>query len=119
MLLQTNSYLLPADRREEHARLMRRIADALKRLGCDSFEVHEEVNPDGTVPPSYSRFIQILRFRDRAHYQAVRSAEAADPAAQQLVAEFCELIDFAAQREQGTFAMAFYNNLLSSGPSSA
>jgi len=112
MLLQTNTYLVPAERREEHARLVRRMADVLKRLGCEHFEVHEEINPDGTIAPAYSRFVQILRFRDRQHYQLVRSAEAADPAAQELVAEFCALIDLPAQQQQGTFSVSFLNAVL-------
>ena len=34
MLLQTNSYVVPKDKRLEHAKLMRRFRQTLVRLGC-------------------------------------------------------------------------------------
>ena len=43
MLLQTNSYVVPKDKREEHERLIRRIRQSLLRIGCDCFEVYEQV----------------------------------------------------------------------------
>ena len=46
MLLQTNSYIVPADRRADHARLIRKFRQALSRIGCDQFEVYEQVGPN-------------------------------------------------------------------------
>jgi hypothetical protein len=43
MLLQTNSYIVPKEKRAEHARLVRRFRQTLARLGCDHFEVYEQV----------------------------------------------------------------------------
>jgi len=37
MLLQTNSYIVPRDKQEEHARLMRRFKQVLLKLGCEHF----------------------------------------------------------------------------------
>ena len=48
MLLQTNSYIVPKDKRAEHARLLRRFRAALAKLGCDSFEVYEQVGANWT-----------------------------------------------------------------------
>src|SRR5215218_7172452 len=43
MLLQTNSYIVPKDRRSEHTRLLRRFRQTLTRLGAEHFEVYEQV----------------------------------------------------------------------------
>jgi hypothetical protein len=116
MLLQTNSYVVPRDRRTEHAKLLRRFRQALLRLGCESFEVYEQVGPNWNVGQSTGRFVQIMRFRDRRHQQAVQQAEQADATAQKLIAEFCELINFPYQQQQGFFATSFYANLFGPEP---
>ena len=61
------------------------------------------------------RFVQIMRFRDRKHQQAVQAAERSDAAAQTLIKEFCELINFPYQQQQGLFAVGFYTALLPVG----
>lgn len=114
MLVQTNSYLVPPEKREEHARMMRRFRQVLARLGCEYFEVYEQVGPNWNPTKTGGRFIQIMRFRDRDHYQAIQAAERADAPAQTLIREFSELIDLPRQEEQHQFASGFYSTLVSS-----
>jgi len=116
MLLQTNSYVVPKDRRAEHARLLRRFRQTLARLGCDQFEVYEQAGQNWGTGDTSGRFVQIMKFRDRRHQLAVQAAERSDPQAQQLIAEFCELINFPYQQENGLFAVGFYNSVLPIGP---
>src|SRR2546421_2099707 len=111
MLLQTNSYIVPHDKRSEHAKLLRRFRQTLLRLGCDSFEVYEQVGPNWNTTQSSGRFVQIMQFRDRRHQQAVQQAEKADAMAQRLIADFCQLINFGYQQQQGLFATSYYTSL--------
>jgi hypothetical protein len=60
-----------------------------------------------------------MRFRDRKHQLAVQNAEKTDAAAQQLIAEFCELINFPYQQQQGLFAVGFYQSVLPVAPARA
>src|SRR5437867_2768488 len=87
MLLQTNSYIVPPDKRAEHARLLRRFRQVLTRLGCDHFEVYEQVGSNWNAADVSGRVVQIMRFRDRRHQLAVQAAERNDPGAQAAVAE--------------------------------
>src|SRR5580704_3928487 len=119
MLLQTNSYIVPKERRAEHARLIRRFRQALARIGCDQFEVYEQVGANWSPGGANGRYVQIMRFRDRQHQQAVQAAERNDPGAQQIIAEFCELINFPYQQQHGYFATGFYASVLPSGPRQA
>ena len=112
MLLQTNSYIVPSDKRAEHARLLRRFRQVLARLGCDQFEVYEQVGSNWNAAEISGRVVQIMRFRDRRHQLAVQAAERSDPAAQAVIAEFCNLINFPYQQQQGLFAVGFYNAVL-------
>lgn len=114
MLMQTNSYIVPSDKRVEHAHLMRRFRQALLRIGCDQFEVYEQVGAEFGRLRENSRFVQILRFRDRKHHESVQAAERKDPAAQDLIREFCELVDLEYQRGQSLFAVGFYSSILTS-----
>lgn len=116
MLLQTNSYVVPKDRRAEHARLLRRFRQTLARLGCDQFEVYEQAGQNWSSGDTSGRFVQIMKFRDRRHQLAVQAAERNDAQAQQLIAEFCELINFPYQQQHGLFAVGFYNSVLPVGP---
>jgi len=119
MLLQTNSYMVPKDRKSEHARLMRRFRQVLAKLGCDNFEVYEQVGANwssGGGADTNGRFVQIMRFRDRKHQLSVQNAERSDPAAQALINEFCELVSFPYQQQQGFFAVGFYNSVLPVAP---
>src|SRR5271154_3749743 len=68
MLLQTTSYIVPKDKRVEHARLLRRFRQILMRLGCEFFEVYEQVGANWNPNQTTGRFVQILFFRDRKHY---------------------------------------------------
>lgn len=111
MLLQTNSYIVPKERREEHARLMRRFRQILAKIGCDQFEVYEQTAPNW-APGESGRCVQLMRFRDRKHQQHVQAAERSDPAAQATIAEFCEMLNVAYQQEQGFFASGFYQTIL-------
>jgi hypothetical protein len=112
MLLQTNSYVVPKEKRVEHARLVRRFKQALARLGCDQFEVYEQVGTNWTSDQTSGRFVQILRFRDRRAQLAVQAAERSDPACQAIIAEFCELINYPYQQQQGLFAIGYYSCVL-------
>jgi hypothetical protein len=117
MLLQTNSYVVPKEKRVEHARLVRRFKQALARLGCDQFEVYEQVGTNWTSDQTSGRFVQILRFRDRREQLAVQAAERSDPACQAIITEFCELINYPYQQQQGLFAIGYYSCVL--GPTKA
>jgi hypothetical protein len=112
MLLQTNSYIVPKEKRAEHQRLVRRFRQTLARLGCDHFEVYEQVGANWGSGETTGRFVHIMRFRDRKHQLAVQSAERSDAAAQALINEFCELINFPYQQQQGLFAVGFYHSVL-------
>lgn len=112
MLLQTNSYVVPEDRKNEHSRLVRRFRQTLARLGCEHFEVYEQVGANWTPSNTMGRYVQIMRFRDRRHQMAVQAAERSDPGAQALIEEFCNLINFPYQQEQGLFAVGFYASAL-------
>src|SRR5882724_292731 len=112
MLLQTNSYIVPKDKKSEHARVIRRFRQTLLRLGCDHFEVYEQVGSNWSNSEASGRYVQILRFVDRKHQLAVQAAERIDPTAQAVIAEFCELINFPYQQQQGLFAVGFYTSVL-------
>ena len=116
MLLQTNSYVVPARQRAEHARLLDRFRRALARVGCDLFEVYEQADANWAAPEGDARFVQIIRFRDRQHQLDVREAERLDLEAQSLIEEFCQLINFPYQQEHGLFAVGFYNELSPADP---
>jgi hypothetical protein len=58
----------------------------------------------------------MMRFRDRTHQVAVQTAEKQDPAAQQLIQEFCDLINFGYQQQQGLFAVGYYQSVLPVAP---
>ena len=113
MLLQTNSYIVPKEKRAEHARLLQRFRQTLRRLGCEQFEVYEQVGAHWSGGQTSGRFVQIMRFTDRRHQQEVQRAEEADPAARQLIAEFCDLINFPYQQHHGLFASGYYQGVLS------
>jgi hypothetical protein len=112
MLLQTNSYIVPKDKRTQHARLVQRFRQTLTRLGCDHFEAYEQVGANWSPADTTGRFVQLMRFRDRKHQLAVQGAERNDATAQALIKEFCELINFPYQQQQGLFAVGFYHSLL-------
>src|SRR3954470_19625014 len=116
MLLQTNSYVVAKDKRPEHARMVRKFRQTLARLGCDQFDVFEQVGANWAGGETTGRFVQMMRFRDRKHQLAVQNAEKQDPGAQQLIAEFCELINFPYQQQQGLFAVGFYQSVLPVAP---
>ena len=116
MLLQTNSYVVPREKRAEHARLVRKFRQTLARLGCDQFDVFEQVGPNWGGGETTGRFVQMMRFRDRKHQVAVQTAEKQDPAAQALIQEFVELINFGYQQQQGLFAVGYYQSVLPVAP---
>lgn len=116
MLLQTNSYIVPREKRAEHARLLARFRQILARLGCDHFEAYEQVGTNWSTAEPTGRFVQIMRFRDRKHQQEVQGAEATDAESQALVKEFCALINLPYQQQQGLFAMGYYNSVLAIAP---
>lgn len=112
MLLQTNSYVVPQEKRAAHNHLMQRFRQVLMKIGCDHFEVYEQVGANWAAGETSGRYVQMMRFRDRKHQQAVQLTERKDPDAQALVREFCELINFAYQESQGLFAHGYYNAVI-------
>ena len=74
MLLQTNSYVVPADKRADHDRMMRRFRQIMTRLGCDDFDVVEQTGPNWSGGEPTGRFVQIMRFRDRKQQLAGSAA---------------------------------------------
>jgi hypothetical protein len=117
MLMQTNSYVVPSNKRQEHERIIRRIRQALLRVGCDQFEVYEQVGGNwAPLKGGGVRFIQIMRFHDRQHHHQIQEAEKNDPAVQQLIGEFMELIDLPEQQAQGQFAMGHYSRISAATP---
>jgi hypothetical protein len=116
MLLQTNSYIVPRDKRAEHARLLRKFRQTMARLGCDMFEAYEQVGTNWTLNQTSGRFVQIIRFRDRQHQLAVQAAEQADPIAQEQIAEFCQLVNLPYQQQQGMFAVGYYTAMFPAPP---
>lgn len=108
MLLQTNSYIVPPEKRAAHNNLMKRFRQVLARIGCDHFEVYEQVGANWSGADTGGRYVQLMKFRDRKHCQSVQAAERQDPAAQSLVKEFCELINLPYQNENGLFAHGYY-----------
>src|SRR5215213_6361118 len=112
MLLQTNSYIVPKDKRAQHTRLLQRFRQTLARLGCEHFEAYEQVGANWSGNETTGRFVQLMRFRDRKQQQAVQTAERSDPQAQALIKEFCELINFPYQQQQGLFAVGFYQGIM-------
>src|SRR3954469_19445825 len=112
MLLQTNSYIVPKDKRAQHTRLLQRFRQTLARLGCEHFEAYEQVGANWSGSETTGRFVQLMRFRDRKQQQQVQAAERSDPGAQALIKEFCELINFPYQQQQGLFAVGFYQGII-------
>ncbi|HEY2584412.1 MAG TPA: hypothetical protein VGI81_01460 [Tepidisphaeraceae bacterium] len=112
MLLQTNSYIVPRETRAAHAKLLTQFRQTLARLGCDLFEVYEQVDANWESSAEGDvRIVQIMRFRDREHQLAVQAAERNDPSAQRMITAFCELINFPYQQEHGLFAVGFYTEM--------
>ena len=106
MLLQINSYIVQSDQRAEHARLMRQFRACFRRLGSEIDVYEQDANvPSGTPRnrKASARFVQIMKFRDRAHHASHSQAEREDQKSQELIAAFCKLIDLTYQRDQGTF----------------
>ena len=112
MLLQTNSYIVPKEKRAAHNHLMQRFRQVLQKVGCDHFEVYEQVGTNWNGIDAGGRFVQLMKFRDRKHCQAVQLVERQDPAAQALVREFCDLINFPYQEQQGLFAHGYYQAII-------
>src|SRR3954454_21864089 len=112
MLLQTNGYIVPKDKRTEHARLLQRFRQTLHRLGCEHFEAYEQVGSNWSGSETTGRFVQLMRFKDRKQQQQVQAAERNDATAQALIKEFCELINFPYQQQQGLFAVGFYQGIV-------
>ena len=115
MLLQTNSYVVPKEKRAEHARLMLRFRQCFKRLGS-VFEVYEQSGPSFTSDGG-GRFVQIMRFRDRHHQSEIHEKEQKDPVAQQLIADFCQLLNISYQQQHGLFSANYYAGILPDRPS--
>src|SRR5258705_4245918 len=69
MLLQTNSYIVPKDKRAEHARLLQRFRQTLLRLGFEHFEAYEQVRANWSGSGTTGRVLQLMSFQDRKQPQ--------------------------------------------------
>lgn len=108
MLLQTNAYVVPKDKQDQHARLVRKLKEAMRRIG-GNIEVYEQVGPNFSLrEEATGRFVQVMRFKDKRQLQQVQQAERADPTCQRLISELCDLIDLPRQMEVGTFIAGQY-----------
>jgi hypothetical protein len=116
MLMQTNSYIVPRDRKDDHARLAKRVRQIMTRLGCEHFDVYEQTGPSWSPGESTGRYVQIMKFRDRKQQLAVQAAERDDPAAQDVIKEFCELVNLPYQQQQGLFSVGFYTSMIAAAP---
>jgi hypothetical protein len=112
MLMQTNSYIVPLEKQEEHAQLVKKIRQIMGRLGCDMFDVYEQTGSSWSSAEATGRFVQIMRFRDRRHQLAVQTAERDDKPAQDAIKKFCDLVNLPQQQQQGSFSVGFYSSLL-------
>lgn len=112
MLLQTHSYFVPSEHRDEHAKLMASFASILKRLGVEHFQVYEQVGDDFAAESATGRFVQTIGFRDAAHRLKIQELEVRDPEARRILVVFSTLIDLPMQREQGLFSASYYASLL-------
>lgn len=110
--MQTNSYTVPKEKQEEHARLVKRIRQVMTRLGCEMFDVFEQTGASWSTNEATGRFVQIMRFRDRRHQLAVQTAERDDKGAQEVIKEFCDLVNLPQQQQQGSFSVGFYSSVL-------
>ena len=111
MILLTHAYLVPREKEDQHARLVRRLAEVMSGLGAE-FEVFEQRAAEiGSQESATGRFVQIARFRDQKHLQQVQAAETSNIQAQALIAEICELVDMAGQQMRGTYLPGTYVSL--------
>jgi hypothetical protein len=113
MLLQTHSYFVPNEHRDEHAKLMVSFGSILKRLGVEHFQVYEQLGDDFSGESATGRFVQTIGFRDKAHRLKIQELEVRDPEARRVLSVFSTLIDLPMQREQGLFSAAYYASLSS------
>ena len=116
MLLLTNSYIVPREKRDDHARLVKRFRHVLTNIGLDQFEVYEQVGANWAGTDASGRFVQIMRFRDRRHHQSVHEAEQTNADAQTIIREFCDLVNLPYQEHQGLFAIGYYMSVVDSPP---
>lgn len=111
MIVLTHAYLVAPDRLDDHGRLFRRLREAAARLG-EELELLQELSPDLAPPDSTSlkpvRFVQIARFKDRAHLQQLQAAERGDATLQALLSELIALLDLPSQRQRGTYVSGYY-----------
>lgn len=119
MLLLTYSYVVPKDKRTEHARLLLRMRQTMARLGCEHFEAYEQVGKSWIGGEPTGRVVQILKFRDRQAFAAVQAAEKTDPQAQQLIKEFCDLINLPYQQQANLFMDGYYSSLIATAATRA
>lgn len=109
MLLQTNAYSVPTDKRDSHARLTARLQEAMRKIGA-TLEVYEQVGPGfSPAEESTGRYVQVMRFRDRRHLANVQAAERNDVLVQTLLAEFVQLIGLPEQANRGTYLPGYYS----------
>ncbi len=112
MILQTHTYYVPREKRNEHQRLVLKIREELKALGVASYNVFEQAGPDwGPEAEPSNRFVQVVYFTDVRHQKQVQQAEKASPSIQRLISEFCDLISLPDQQATGLFLTGYYRGI--------
>ncbi len=77
-------YKVPSNMRKRYLELMRKTADLYAKHGCLGYEVLEDAQHKGD-------WLEINRFRNKAHYQKVHAAVDEDPQIETLWREFCSI----------------------------
>lgn len=84
MYIVTYRYIVPTNMRKRYLALMRKTTKLYTKHGCLGYEVYEDAHHNGN-------WLEINRFRNKAHYQKVRAAVDADPQIEPLWQEFCAI----------------------------
>lgn len=77
-------YKVPSNMRKRYLELMRKTADLYAKHGCLGCEILEDAQHKG-------HWLEINRFRDKAHYQKVEAAVDENPQIEALWQEFCSI----------------------------
>lgn len=85
MFAATYQYIVPNDKTREYIELERKAIEIYKEHGCLDVEIYRDAQDP-------TRWMEINRYRDRAHYGEVVAAVDSDPRMEPLFEEFMGLI---------------------------
>lgn len=77
-------YKVPGNMRKRYLELMKKTADLYGKHGCLEYEILEDAQGE-------DNWMEINRFRNKAHYQEVDDAVDKDPEIEALWQEFCSI----------------------------